>query len=210
MRDEVRDFFFIKPTKSCPTAKWLCNKTWRNWFYKQYARLQAKLLKPVGGEWVAATLDTLNYLAQKCVFTAGPAVLGARGVFQKDSLLMVYQDMEATCSNTNTLPRLMMPESEEDSAKALTQPSIILKEEKYYLYPNPAKGKEYVSTTLPTNVSGRLEVYGIDGRKYCEEILKGGDNQIALKGCSEIGGVYIYRIYIDGKLNNTAKLVILP
>lgn len=139
----------------------------------------------------------------------GPAVVHARGFFQNDSILLDYQLMDDNCSSTNNLPRLMMPESDTDDT-TIQEKTLAIEEAVYYLYPNPAKGREYVSTILPSNVNGRLEVYGVDGRKYCEEILRGGDNQIALKGCSESGGVYIYRIYVNGKLNNTAKLVILP
>jgi hypothetical protein len=81
------------------------------------------------------------------------------------------------------------------------------KENKYYLYPNPTNEGKGAIIELPHGTSGYIELWSMEGKQAGRHEIKGGKNQINLKGLGN--GLYYYRVWIDNSINNTQKLILI-
>jgi hypothetical protein len=81
------------------------------------------------------------------------------------------------------------------------------KENKYYLYPNPTSEGTGAIIELPHGTMGYIELWSMEGKQAGRHEIKGGKNQINLKGLGN--GLYYYRVWIDDSINNTQKLILI-
>lgn len=55
--------------------------------------------------------------------------------------------------------------------------------------------------------SGYLEIYNIQGAKTGTVNIQEGSNQVPLGNLLPQSGIYIYKVFVNGEIKNTSKLV---
>ncbi len=83
----------------------------------------------------------------------------------------------------------------------------MLDEDKYKLIPNFFGDDKTGKVTLDTDEQGSLKIYSMDGRLVGDYSLTEGQNTINLSKVLVQNGVYIYKIFVNGQLRKTDKLV---
>ncbi len=140
-------------------------------------------------------------LAEQCAFYGGPAVLIARNILSADSLELIYYPWDSLCTSMK-----MGPDEEERMVQ--NQLEVIV-ETQYRLVPNFFGNDKTGQIMLGTDEKGQLEIYSIDGRLVGEYALSAGKNTLGLNKALIQNGVYIYKIFVDGQLETTDRLVYL-
>lgn len=85
------------------------------------------------------------------------------------------------------------------------------------MQPNPFRGRSFVKFTLPGNAPVCLQIYDLAGRQvrsFVRDMLSAGTHRIAWdgrdsRGREVAGGLYLYRLVVAGKLQQTGKVMLL-
>lgn len=142
----------------------------------------------------AGQLNTLRTIANECPFIYGDAVYQARMLLHPyDSIGTEYSN---PCNNSNH-SMLTLPETEDGSAK------------KFGLYPNPNKGEMTLFYTLNELDKGEIVIYNLEGCKINSYILDANANSLSFTENELSNGVYLYHVYINNKIIQTDRIVII-
>jgi len=143
----------------------------------------------------AAELNTLREIAQLCPFIEGPGVYLAR------TLLAPYDttEYENTCEQDTG-----------SGGSRLARPALeTVQNSMFNVYPNPNNGEMIVQYELKDGQAGQLEIFTVTGQKAASFLLVPGQGLMNASLKNVDAGVYLYRIYVNGEVMHTSRLVII-
>lgn len=144
--------------------------------------------------------SAVNSIAEQCVYDGGPSVLEARAFMVGQDLSLLNYDWDTLCTSGGGYKM----------ARGETKDSIMAKQSlDYRLIPNLYKDNFTARITLGADESGEVQIYAMDGRLMGQHSVTSGSNQLDLVNDGLIGGVYIYRVIVNGQIKNNGKLVVV-
>jgi hypothetical protein len=161
-----------------------------NFIEKNQCSFNAIYLKKLADsqyEYTPGDLATLTQLANQCSMTGGNAVVQAR------NLLSVIENKELLFTEPCT-------STPGEKTKADLQNG-------FQLYPNPNDGNMTLEYSISKNAE--LVITDLTGKPVCTYLLDKNSRQtpIACEGLS--GGIYLYRVMVDGEVVNSGKIGIV-
>lgn len=139
---------------------------------------------------------TLSGLAQQCPYEYGPAVYHAR------AYLKACGD---TTEYVNSCEILLSATS---NAK-LVNINNAVSELPISVYPNPAKDKLNITSTLLVGTTGEVNIYDEVGNKVLTVNFTEGKNSMEVNLSNIAAGVYYYKILVEKQMVKSDKLVII-
>ena len=150
-------------------------------------------------------VNELRVLAKQCPFEYGPAVYRARAIMASyDPLVTLYANECETLpfkKNKSMLVNNNSTSIEESQADYVNY---------YNLYPNPASEQlsfEYAIGGVFRNAS--LEIFNLTGTMVYNKTLSDNESKLNIDLANLRGGIYFYKVIIDGRIDKTEKLVII-
>lgn len=102
-----------------------------------------------------------------------------------------------------------VPSSKWDGSRIDDEATKTKVELSYKLIPNFYAGQRIGSVTLGEKEGGELKVYGMDGKLLHSFVLQSGLNTLDLTPIGKTKGMYLYKIFVNGTVQHTDKLVII-
>lgn len=138
-------------------------------------------------------IDDLKSVGDQCVLSGGDAVTRARALFRALTEASYNPDDVAICTQTEE--------------RVINQELLNGMDYQITLSPNPAKDQVLIKVQeLANGVPIQVQVYDLNGKLFRNITLNNGDY------CrpSLNNGIFICRVYQEGKILGYAKLVIIP
>lgn len=148
-----------------------------------------------------AEQETIAQMALQCPFIGGAAVYKARmlnALYQSDIL---YDDLDI-CNNQGVYKGSGKGLFDEENDMLAQINATHVKD--FKIYPNPSSGLIFVEY----DQSGELEVMNLLGQKVVAYKLTNNKASLTLSTKNMPEGIYIYRYIVNGKTENTGKLVL--
>ncbi|HXC05475.1 MAG TPA: T9SS type A sorting domain-containing protein [Bacteroidia bacterium] len=143
------------------------------------------------GQYVMSSSDStvLLGIAKQSVFRGGIAVYDAR--------MMIGQFFDDPDMDVSRQEELAI-------AQPITDP--IARSGK--MFPNPSNSSFYYSTVLNSGESGFVEMYDLLGKKLQTKPLKEGENMVEFGTGGMSNGIYFYKVTINGRPEDTGKVIL--
>ncbi|MEW6469640.1 MAG: PKD domain-containing protein [Bacteroidota bacterium] len=138
------------------------------------------------GQWWFTSADsvTLLSIASQDPVTNGDAVYSARVMLKFDPV-----------ANTG-----FRTQQDQTNANLAVESTV---------YPNPTTGLVYYDYSLVEGEQGVFEIYDLLGKKLISVALKPDENSVSVDTSVLNGGIYIFSININGKPENSGKLIVI-
>jgi hypothetical protein len=147
----------------------------------------------------------LRVLANQCPFEYGPAVYRARAIMASYDPLVTFYTNEC-----ETLPFKKNKSMQSNDNSTSVEESSAGYVNYYNLYPNPASEQLSFEYAIGGEFHGAsLEIFNLTGTMVYNEILSENEGKLSIDLANLSGGIYFYKVIIDGRIDKTEKLVII-